>query len=293
MADQPFDSFLYIGYRFGYMDWRKLYLPFFVFILMAGFGVYKYFITSEDEEGRKAFTDVKGEVLVGVERDYRPFAYMEDGRLVGFDVDITLAVCKEMRVQCRIVPMDFPLLIPALNRGEINMIVAGLSRNPEREKTMAFSDPYYNTLLHFIAYNPNIGTVRLNDVNFRANTLFGVQENSNQYAYIKKKMHDYPQNIKTFSGYTDMAAALLDREVDVIIIDGFAALDFLSSNSEIYSAGTLEHGDADMGDMDTLRIAVSKKDRRDIEAINNALTNLRWRGEYQSIARAYFPFINE
>jgi len=43
----------------------------------------------------------------------------------------------------KIISMDFDALIPALQQGKIDVIAAGMTITPEREKVVAFTIPYW------------------------------------------------------------------------------------------------------------------------------------------------------
>ncbi len=54
-------------------------------------------------------------IRIGVEGAYPPFSSVEkDGALVGFDIDIAMALCEEIGAECVLVPQDWDGIIPAL-----------------------------------------------------------------------------------------------------------------------------------------------------------------------------------
>ena len=73
------------------------------------------------------------------------------GRLTGFDIDITNALCKQMGVECEIVNQSFDGLIPALKVKKIDAIIASMSITDDRKKAIDFAGPYYNVPALFIA----------------------------------------------------------------------------------------------------------------------------------------------
>lgn len=65
-------------------------------------------------------------IRIGVEDDYVPFSYTDEkGQRVGFDVDISSALCKKLNFRCEILPMPFGKLLPELSKGNLAMVVAG------------------------------------------------------------------------------------------------------------------------------------------------------------------------
>jgi polar amino acid transport system substrate-binding protein len=63
--------------------------------------------------------------------DFPPFAFRDHrGVLIGFDVDLAQAICSVLKVQCAIQVRPFETLIPGLEDGSGNAIIAGF--DPER-----------------------------------------------------------------------------------------------------------------------------------------------------------------
>jgi len=88
---------------------------------------------------------------IGVEGAYPPFSEVgADGKLKGFEIELALAYCAQMKVSCELIQTDFDGLIPALQARKIDAIIASLSITEERRKTIAFSQPYYSTPQTFV-----------------------------------------------------------------------------------------------------------------------------------------------
>jgi polar amino acid transport system substrate-binding protein len=92
-----------------------------------------------------------GELRVGTSADSPPLTMHDrEGKLMGFEVDLAQALADDMKVKVRFVEMPFAELIPALERGDLDLAVAGMTITPERNARVAFVGPYYvsgNTLL--------------------------------------------------------------------------------------------------------------------------------------------------
>jgi ABC-type amino acid transport substrate-binding protein len=76
---------------------------------------------------------------------YPPFESMEAGKLVGFDVDLSHLIAKELGVRADIQVIDFKGLIAAIKSGKTDMCICGFAYTPERAQQVALSKAYYPT----------------------------------------------------------------------------------------------------------------------------------------------------
>lgn len=90
------------------------------------------------------------QIRIGVNAIYLPMEFKdpETGKLVGFDVDLASALAKELGVSIVWQEAGFDQLLPSLSTGRIDMILSGLSDNPERRATADFID-YLNSGVQF------------------------------------------------------------------------------------------------------------------------------------------------
>ena len=83
------------------------------------------------------------EVRVAIEGAYPPFSSVDEkGQLLGFDVDITNALCEQMKVKCTIVKQDWDGMIPGLMARKFDAIISTMDITEERKKRIDFSEKY-------------------------------------------------------------------------------------------------------------------------------------------------------
>jgi ABC-type amino acid transport substrate-binding protein len=105
--------------------------------------------------GSKDKSDGDGPLRVGMEAAYAPFNWTQKdnsngavpieggGWAGGYDVQMAKAVAEKLGRDLVVVKITWDGLIPALESGKIDMIVAGMTPTDERKKAIDFSDPYY------------------------------------------------------------------------------------------------------------------------------------------------------
>lgn len=87
-------------------------------------------------------------LVVGTEPEFPPFeSKNEKGEFVGFDMDLVRALAKHLGRDLEIREMSFDSLPTAVQNGSIDIIASGMTADAERAKTLAFSDPYFHTVL--------------------------------------------------------------------------------------------------------------------------------------------------
>ena len=86
-----------------------------------------------------------GVLVMATNAEFPPYEYYENGKYVGFDIDMMNAVCDYLGYELRIDNMDFDDVLTAVETGKADVGVAGLSVTPEREEHVLFSDTYATT----------------------------------------------------------------------------------------------------------------------------------------------------
>jgi polar amino acid transport system substrate-binding protein len=84
----------------------------------------------------------EGPLVVAHTRDYPPLNFMRDGQLVGIEVDNAREIGKALGREVKTVVLPFAELVPALNSGKVDVVMAGMSVTPEREDDVLFVEPF-------------------------------------------------------------------------------------------------------------------------------------------------------
>ena len=84
----------------------------------------------------------RGELRVGVSGDLPPLNMKgDDGDFRGFEIDVVRALAESMGLEVRFVEKKFAQLLPTLERGDVDLVVSGLTITPERHARVAFAGP--------------------------------------------------------------------------------------------------------------------------------------------------------
>ncbi|MEC9484209.1 MAG: transporter substrate-binding domain-containing protein [Halomonas sp.] len=146
-----------------------------------------------------------------------PFEMMdkETGKMVGFDMDILREIAKRAGFELDLRTMDFNGIIPAVQTGNADLAIAGITITDEREKVVDFSDPYYDSGLRILVPANNTKVDELSDLEGMS---IGTKIGSTSYDYLKENLGDSAE-IKPYPGSADMYMALMGGSVDAVFYD--------------------------------------------------------------------------
>jgi polar amino acid transport system substrate-binding protein len=84
------------------------------------------------------------ELVVGSSATYRPFAFENPNKeIVGYDVDMIKAIAQKAGLKIRIVNTPWTGIFAALNNGDVDLIISGVTINDKRKQSYDFSTPYF------------------------------------------------------------------------------------------------------------------------------------------------------
>ena len=227
-------------------------------------------------------------IRIGVEGAYPPFSKVEkDGTLVGFDIDIAMALCEEIGAECVLVPQDWDGIIPALLARKYDAIIASMSITEERKKKVAFSEKYYNTPAKF-ARKKGSG-ITISKAGMKGKKV-GVQRATTHDNFITAEFGDSVE-IKRYGTQDEAYLDAISGRVDLLLADSIAMDDgFLKTDKgkgwEFVGPGYSDPKYFGVG----AGIAVRKSDGELAKLFSLAIKVIRSNGVYHRINGKYFAF---
>ncbi len=227
-------------------------------------------------------------IRIGVEGAYPPFSWVEpDGTLKGFDIDIAMALCKEIGAECTLVQQDWDGIIPALLARKYDAIIASMSITEERKKKVDFTKKYYNTPAKFVRRKGS--GIEINKESMKGKTV-GVQRATTHDSFITAEFGDTVK-IKRYATQDEAYLDAVAGRVDLLLADSVAMNDgFLKTEQ----GKDFEFVGPDYTDPkyfgEGAGIAVRKEDKDLKELFNKAIDAIRANGVYKQINDKYFNF---
>jgi arginine/ornithine transport system substrate-binding protein len=232
--------------------------------------------------------DAQGKKLrIGVEGAYPPFSEIDTtGKLKGFDIDITNALCAQMKRECELVQLAFDGMIPALQSRKIDAVIASMSITDERRKAVEFSNKYYKTPARFVLKAGS--KLDLTPAGLKGKRI-GVQRSTTHDRYIADLYKD--AQIVRYTKQDEVFLDLASGRLDAAFLDSIAAdIGFLKkpAGKGFAFAGPEIEDRKYFGD--GAGVALRKSDTALRDEFNAAIVALRSNGTYKTIQDKYFDF---
>ena len=240
--------------------------------LLAGCGN-----SGSDDSGLK--TVESGKLIMSTNAAFPPYEMTTDeGGFAGIDVEIAGAIAQKLGLELEIDDMDFDAALLAVQQGKSDIVMAGVSVTEKRLLVMDFSDSYATGVQVVIVKEGS--DVTMDNLGEK---MIGTQRGTTGYLYAS----DTPENggygedhVTAYENGMTAVQALINGQVDCVIIDKAPALEYVASNPglTILEGNWVEEQYA---------IGFGKGNTALKDAVNQALAELIADGTVQSIIDKY------
>ena len=224
---------------------------------------------------------VSAETLrVVTDPSFVPFEMMDQktGEMVGFDMEIIREVADRAGFEIDLNTMDFNGIIPALQTGNVDIAIAGITITDEREEIVDFSDPYYDSGLRILVRENNDDVSTFDDLDGKK---IGTKIGSTSYDYLVKNL-DADDGVTPYPGSSDMYMALMSRAIDAVFYDAPNVGYFARTKGEgkVKTVGPLYEGQ---------QYGIALKNGSEwVDDVNDALAAMKEDGTYKTIYEKWF-----
>ena len=218
------------------------------------------------------FSTQAKDLTFAMEPSYPPFETTnEKGEIIGFDVDIANAICKEIQATCSFKSLSFDGLVQAVKQKRIDGVISAMDITEARSKQVLFSDAYYDSSASFIALKSKA------DLNTAKNV--GVQNGTTFQQYVVAEAKQYAP--KAYNSIQDSILDLKNGRIDLIFGDTAVLADMLSKETDLTFVGEKVTNPKYFGN--GLGIAINKGNKDLVDELNKGLATIKANGEYQKI----------
>lgn len=221
----------------------------------------------------------RGKLIVGF-TEFPPMGYEDNGKIVGFDIDLAREVAKKMKVDVEFKYIDWNSKVFELESGRVDAIWNGMTITVDRAKQMEFSKKYIdNKLIILTTKNSNIET--LADLKDK---VVGVESTSSGQIAIEKNTLVY-KSLKQLKEYDTSNSALLALEsgaIDAMVVDEIYARYYVLNKTDNFKIGSEIVGIEEYG-IGFVKGSISLRDK-----IDEIIDELASEGIVQNISYNWF-----
>ncbi|MCM3766237.1 transporter substrate-binding domain-containing protein [Neobacillus niacini] len=230
----------------------------------------------------------KKKLVIGTSSGYTPFEMKDKkGEFIGYDMDLGRAIGKALNVKVEFRDFEFTGLIPALQTGEIDMVISAMTIRGDRALAVSFSDPYYTSGQVILVPKSDTTTKSWKDLDQKGKKITVSQGSTS--ALLAKELFKNAE-VLDFEGYTNAALAVKQGQADAVVGDEPAVRIYETRNSDSV------RGIYELLSDENLGVAVQLNDYATINWLNSFLNSYRNGPEDQKAVNKWFKsndWINE
>ena len=220
----------------------------------------------------------KGVLVAGVKDSLPPFGYIDEKTrtIVGYDIDFCRAIAKKLGVKLELKPVTSASRMPQLMEGNIDLIAATMTKNPERAKQIDFSYTYFFTGQKFLTKKGTAKTVKDLD-----GSKIGTAKGSTSEQNAKKALPN--STILSFDDYPQGVLALQQGKVVAVTTDESILAGLLAKLPKgQYEIPAIRISDEPYG------LGIRKGDTNFLNFVNQTLLEMEKSGEAKAIFDKWF-----
>jgi len=177
-----------------------------------------------------ALPDLAGRTIrVATDATYPPFEMLDANKnLIGYDIELMTAICAKVNCKADIKSTAWDGIFPALQKGDYDAVISGVTITEERDKTMDFTTPY-------VAVNQLVlvraDETRITGVDSLSDKSVAVQiGTTNDELASKYQKEGKIKTVKRFPTFALAVESLLKNDADAVLIDSVAAAGYMGTN---------------------------------------------------------------
>ena len=238
--------------------------------------------TAPSEEQPAAFTTVEeGKLHMSTNAAFPPYEMTtDDGGFEGIDVEVADAIAQKLGLELVVDDMGFDAALTAVQTGQSDIAMAGITVTDERLEVMDFTESYA-TGVQVVIVTEDSPIQTIDDL---ANAeMIGCQADTTGYIYCS----DTPENggygadhVTAYDTGAVAVMALLNGQIDAVVIDNEPAQAFVEANEGLKILDT-EFAVEDYA------IGVQKGNTALLDVLNAVMDDLKADGTFQSIVDKY------
>lgn len=214
------------------------------------------------EQSTEAVTKTEGVLTFGTNAEFPPFEFVAGTGVIdqydGIDMAIAKQIAEDNGMTAAVENMEFDSLLVALQNGQIDAAIAGMTVTDERKEAVDFSVPYYTaTQVMIVKEDSDIAAA----ADMADKKICVVQGYTGEIC-----VNDMGYPYEAFKKGTEAVMELVNGKCDVVVIDSATAQKYVDDNE-----GLKIVEDADAFESEEYAVAVRKGNTALLDMINSAI----------------------
>ncbi|HEM3660229.1 TPA: ABC transporter substrate-binding protein/permease [Streptococcus suis] len=224
-------------------------------------------------------TPVKASYTIVADSSFAPFEYQDEtGKYVGIDMELIKAIAENQGFTITIQNPGFDAALNAVQAGQADAVIAGMSITDARKEIFDFSNAYYTSNILLAVKN---GSDITSYEDLKGKTV-GAKNGTASYTFLEENKDKYGYTLKAFDEASGMYDSLNSGSIDALM-DDEAVLLYAIQQGRDFATPIPGEKSGEYG------FAVKKGTNPElIEMFNNGLAALVESGEYDEILNKYF-----
>ncbi|HFI0216646.1 TPA: ABC transporter substrate-binding protein/permease [Streptococcus suis] len=229
-------------------------------------------------------TPVKSSYTIVADSSFAPFEYQdESGNYVGIDMELIKAIAENQGFTITIQNPGFDAALNAVQAGQADAVIAGMSITDARKEIFDFSNAYYTSNILLAVKN---GSDITSYEDLKGKTV-GAKNGTASYTFLEENKDKYGYTLKAFDEASGMYDSLNSGSIDALM-DDEAVLLYAIQQGRDFATPIPGEKSGEYG------FAVKKGTNPElIEMFNNGLAALVESGKYDEILNKYFNSTEE
>ncbi|HEL2576456.1 TPA: ABC transporter substrate-binding protein/permease [Streptococcus suis] len=230
-------------------------------------------------DATKKATPIKSSYTIVSDSSFAPFEYQdESGKYVGIDMELIKAIAEQQGITITIQNPGFDAALNAVQAGQADAVIAGMSITDARKEIFDFSDAYYSSNILLAVKN---GSDIASYEDLKGKTV-GAKNGTASYTFLESNKDKYGYTLKAFDEASGMYDSLNSGSIDALM-DDEAVLLYAIQQGRDFATPIPGEKSGEYG------FAVKKGNNPElIEMFNNGLAALVESGKYDEIFNKYF-----
>jgi len=170
-------------------------------------------------------------IVVATSADNPPYEFIQDGKIVGLDIDIIKAIGESLGKEIVIKNLDFPGLFPAISGNNVDLVIAAISYTPERAEHFSFSKTYASSSMA-ILYRKADDFKSVSDLKGK---VIGAQLASTWDLEAQKIAKEQSGMVRSLANNLVLVEELRSASVDAIVLERMQVQKFIDNNPDLAS----------------------------------------------------------